>query len=137
MDTGLGVEALGQDVNGVLADADLLGKVLDNFVFSQIRPEMDELPTPSSAYHLRENAGRHEIDLLFEVGARRVIAVEIMATAAPSLDDARHLLWLREQLGDRFVVGAVLHTGPRPFQLADRILALPIYALWSEPHSST
>lgn len=132
MDTGLGVEALGQDINGVLADADLLGKVLDNSVYSQIRPEINELHTPTSTYHLRENAGRHEVDLLLEIGSRRVIALEIKATASPSLDDARHLIWLREKLGDRFVAGAVLHTGSRLFQLADRILALPIYAIWSE-----
>src|ERR1700692_4785188 len=38
--------------------------------------------------------------------------------------------WLREQLGERFLAGAVLHTGPRPFRLAERVFALPICALW-------
>ena len=131
LDTGLGVEALGRDINGVLGDGDLLGKVLDNFVFSQIRPEMNELAAPTTPYHLRENAGRHEVDLLFEVAGQGIVALEIKATAAPALEDARHLIWLRDRLGDRFLAGAVMHTGPRPFQLADRILALPIYSIWS------
>lgn len=52
------------------------------------------------------------------------------ATAAPSRDDAKHLAWLRDQLGDRFVAGAVLHTGPARFTLGARIFAVPIAAIW-------
>ena len=56
--------------------------------------------------------------------------MEVKATAAPNMSDARHLAWLRDALGERFLAGAVLHTGPRAFALADRILALPIASLW-------
>ena len=31
--------------------------------------------------------------------------------AAVDRHDARHLVWLRDQLGDRFAAGVVLHTG--------------------------
>jgi hypothetical protein len=34
-------------------------------------------------------------------------------------------------IGDRFVGGAVLHTGPRAFRLSDDIAAVPIATLWS------
>jgi hypothetical protein len=54
----------------------------------------------------------------------------VKAHAAPSSHDARHLCWLRDEIGDRFVAGLVLHTGPRPFALGDRITALPICSLW-------
>jgi hypothetical protein len=40
--------------------------------------------------------------------------------------DARHLVWLRDQLGDRFVAGFVTHAGADSYELADRIWALPI-----------
>jgi hypothetical protein len=56
--------------------------------------------------------------------------LEFKATAAPSRQDARHLIWLRDELGERFVAGAVMHTGPRVFQLAERILAVPLCAMW-------
>jgi len=39
-------------------------------------------------------------------------------------------VWLREELGARFVHGLVLHTGPRAFALSDRVSAVPIAALW-------
>jgi hypothetical protein len=29
------------------------------------------------------------------------VAIEVKATAAPNRDDGRHLVWLREALGDR------------------------------------
>ncbi len=37
---------------------------------------------------------------------------------------------LSQELGERFVAGAVLHTGPRTFTLAEGILAAPISSLW-------
>jgi hypothetical protein len=73
---------------------------------------------------------KREIDLLAELSAGNIVAVEIKATAAPKPNDARHLEWLRGQLGARFLGGAVLHTGPRPFRLSERIFALPICVLW-------
>lgn len=40
-------------------------------------------------------------------------------------------VWLRDQLGERFLGGAVLHTGLRAFQLDTKIVAAPIATLWS------
>lgn len=72
-----------------------------------------------------------EIDLIAELDAHRLVALEVKATAAPRVDSARHLIWLRDQLGERFVAGVVLHTGPRVLPLGDRIIAAPVAALWS------
>jgi hypothetical protein len=82
-------------------------------------------------YHVRAEGGRHEVDLLFEMSAGRVIAVEVKAAAAVEKHDARHLIWLREALAERFVYGLVLHTGPALFELDERIVAAPISALWT------
>jgi hypothetical protein len=49
---------------------------------------------------------------------------------APNADDARHLVWLRDQMEGRFVAGVVFHTGPRIYELSERIIAAPIAALW-------
>jgi len=130
IDTSLVAAALGLDANALLRHGDLLGPMLDTFVAGQIRPELEISPARPRLYHLREKEARREIDLLAELAADQVVAVEIKATAAPDLSDARHVVWLRDTLGERFLAGAVLHTGPRPFPLADRILAVPIAALW-------
>lgn len=130
-DSSLVAAALRLDERAVLRHGDLLGRIIDTFVVSQIRPEAELSPLRPRLYHLREKDGRHEIDLLAEMAGGDVIAIEIKATAAPTSSDARHLAWLRDRLGPRFLAGAVLHTGPRPFTLDERILALPICTLWN------
>ncbi|HEV8633459.1 MAG TPA: DUF4143 domain-containing protein [Chloroflexota bacterium] len=129
VDPALLSTALRLDAAAVLRDGDLLGRVLDTFVLAQLRPELEVSALRPRLYHLREKDGRREVDVVGEVGAG-VVAVEIKATAAPGTDDAAHLRYLRDQLGERFLGGAVLHTGPGAFVLSDRILALPICALW-------
>ena len=58
-----------------------------------------------------------------------------LGEAAPSASrhgsDARHLAWLRDRMGKRFVAGVVLHTGPRVYTLGDRLVAAAISTLWS------
>jgi uncharacterized protein len=130
VDPSLIAAALRLDETAVLRDGDLLGRILDTFVVAQIRPEVELSPSRPRLHHLRARDGGHEVDLIAELPADGALAIEIKATAAPSASDARHLVWMRDRLGDRFLAGAVLHTGPRPFQLADRIFALPICTLW-------
>ena len=130
VDPSLIGSALGLDEVAVLRDGGLLGRLLDTFVASQIRPEAALRPRRPRLYHLREKEGRREIDLLAELAAGDVVAIEVKATAGPRPDDARHLSWLRDTLGERFLAGVVLHTGPRKYPLAERVYAVPICALW-------
>ena len=130
VDPALAGAALGLDPTAVLRDGDLLGRLIDSFAVAQLRPELELTSRPPRLYHLRDKEGRHEIDLIAEIAAGDILGIEIKATAAPSRQDARHLEWLHDELGDRFVAGAVLHTGPSTLRLAERILAIPICALW-------
>lgn len=129
VDPALVATALRLDMTAILRDGDVLGRTLDTFVMAQLRAELDVSSTRPRLYHLREKEGRREVDILAEV-ARGVVGIEVKATAAPRVDDAKHLVFLRDKLGKRFLCGAVLHTGPRAFVLSDRVLALPICALW-------
>lgn len=131
VDAALVAAALRLDTNGVLRDGDMLGRVLDTFVVAQLRPETIVAESEPRLYHLRTEAGRHEVDVVAELGGERVIGIEIKATAAPTAADAKHLSWLKAELGERLVGGVVLHTGPRLYELADGIVAAPISTLWS------
>ena len=126
------------DSSAVLMDGGLLGRLLDTFVVSQIRPELDVRYPRARIHHLRTEGGRQEVKAVIDLGGGRVIGIEIKAGSAPGARDARHLTWLREQLGDAFVRGIVFHTGPHPFELRGRIWALPIASLWgAPPHAAT
>jgi hypothetical protein len=131
VDVGLVAATLRLDVNAVMRDGDLLGRILDTFVASQLRAETPVTARRPRLFHVRSQQGRQEIDLLAEFAAGRVIGIEVKASAAPVAKDARHLAWLKDELGDRFIRGVVLHTGPRAYQLADSITAVPICTLWS------
>lgn len=124
---------LGVNVNGVIRNGDMLGRVVDTFVLSQLRPELEVSTIAPRLFHVRRDDGGHEIDLVAEAPDGRVVAIEIKSSAAPTVADARHLRWLQESLGSAFVTGIVFHTGPRAFKLAPDIHALPIAALWGTP----
>ena len=132
VDSGLLGATLRLTSDGVHRDGDLLGRLIETFVVAQLRAELALLPTSPRLHHLRTAEGRHEIDVVIEVGPRQVVAIEIKATSSPSSDDARHLRWLRSELGDDAVVASiVLHSGPRTFPLDERTVACPIASLWS------
>jgi uncharacterized protein len=100
IDAALIATALGLDEHAVIADGDLLGRVLDTFVAAQLRPETQIAEARPRLHHLRTEEGRHEIDLLAELAGGRVVAIEIKASGSPDLhEDARHLTWLADRLG--------------------------------------
>jgi hypothetical protein len=123
--------ALGVDTNTVLRDGDLLERLLDTFVTAQLRAEATVAAARPRLYHARQEQGRHEVNVVVELGGQRVIGIEIKSTSAPSQGDARHLRWMKDQLGDRFLSGVILHTGPDTYLLDERIVAAPISTLWA------
>lgn len=130
VDPALMATALGLDVNGILRDGDILGRLLDTFVLAQLRTELEVVQPRARLHHLRDQGGRREVDLLIELGGGRVIGIEVKADAAPEPSSARHLSWLRDELGERFEAGIVFHTGPKVYGLGARIVAAPICTLW-------
>ena len=130
VDGALMAAALGATVDTILGDGDLLGRTIDTFVMAQLRPEISRLGRRARVHHLRTKAGREEIDIVIELPGGKLIGLEIEASAAPRPSDAKHLVWLQARFPERFVVGAVLHTGPDIIELGNRIHALPISSFW-------
>ncbi len=131
LDPAIAAAALKMDADTVLRDGDMLGRLLDTFVTAQLRAECTHSSAGPTLYHLREEHGRREVDVVAELGMRGVIAFEVKATAAPDRDTSRHLAWLKDRLGDRFLAGVVFHTGRFPIKHDERIVAAPIASLWA------
>ena len=129
-DPGLAAAVLRAGIDDVLRDGSLLGRIIDTFVVAQLRAEQLIYDAPPGLFHLRQEGGAREIDIVAELSYRSVVGLEIKASAAPERSDARHLIWLRDELGDAFRAGVVLHTGRHVYRLDDRIVAAPIACLW-------
>jgi uncharacterized protein len=130
-DPGVMAAVLQLDAETIMRDSRLLGQIIDTFLVAQLRGELSVAQTRPRIYHLRQRDGGREVDIVLELGGGRLIGIEVKAGATVERHDARHLTWLRDQIGERFVAGVVFHTGPHAFPLADRIAALPISAIWN------
>lgn len=131
VDASLLASVTGATERTAMRDGGLLGRLLETFVVAQLRAQATASEHRCRLYHLRQQHGRHEIDVIAELDARHIIGIEIKATAAPSTGDARHLAWMRDHTGQQFLAGVVLHTGPASFPLGERLWAHPISSLWS------
>jgi hypothetical protein len=131
VDPALVAAVLGLSEDAILYGPDMLGRLLDTFVAAQLRAELAVSDLGPRLYHVREEHGRREIDLVIETAGSRIIGIEVKAASTVTPADARHLAWLRDELGEQFAGGIVFHTGPHVFPLGDRIVAAPIGALWA------
>ena len=107
-------------------DGTLLGALFESLAALSVRTfaQAGEAQTG----HLRTEGGRHEIDFIVE-GRGRVVALEVKLGGAVDDRDVRHLLWLREQLGDDLSDAAVLTTGPEAYRRPDGIAVVPLALL--------
>jgi predicted AAA+ superfamily ATPase len=131
VDPALVAAVLGLGRDAILYGPDMLGRLMDTFVAAQLRAELAASDLGPRLYHLREEHGRREVDLIIETASGTLIGIEVKASATVTASDARHLAWLRDETGDSFAAGLVLHTGPHAFPLGDRLLAAPVSALWA------
>ena len=56
---------------------------------------------------------------------RKVVALEAKLNPAPTDADVRHLLWLKQRLGDRLVDMGVITTGAHAYRRPDGVAVIP------------
>ena len=130
-DPGLASHLLGKDPGALRRPADpARGPLVETFVVDELLRQSSFLDDPEvRLHHLRDRDGA-EVDVVAEASDGRVVACEIKASRSVNHADAKWLAWLHDKIPDDFVCGIVFHTGNRAFRLGDRLLALPIAALW-------
>jgi uncharacterized protein len=127
-DTGLVCAAMGFDA-AKLARHAVGGQVAETFVLTELLKQAAVVDQPLSFSHFRDRTGL-EVDIIMERPDGAIVAVEVKASIQVGERDTRSLRFLRDRLGDRFLCGVVLHTGPLTLNFGDRIFACPIAALW-------
>lgn len=127
-DSGLLLHLLGADEERLLADDQITGKALENFVAMEIIKHAEWSDKGARLHHYRR--GRDEVDLILEDRSGMIAAVEVKASAGVSERDWRAMAKLRDARGRDFRCGTVLYAGKETVPLGDRIFAAPLSGLW-------
>jgi len=133
VDPALAARLLGVDANALLGgasagppvprDGTLLGALFESLVTLCVRVYAQR--AEARVGHLRTVAGEHEVDLIVERADGRVVAIEVKLARTVSDEDVRHIMWLRERIGDDLLDAVVVTTGPEAYRRTDGIGVVP------------
>lgn len=127
-DTGLACAMLGLDAGSLASRREVLGQLLETFVFQELSRLASWSARPTRLYHYRDRDGL-EVDVVIE-SAGMVAGLEIKAGATVTAGDFRGLRHLQAAAGPDFVQGIVLYDGETGASFGDRLRAVPLSALW-------
>ncbi len=123
---GVGVDALLEGRSAgppAPRDGTLLGQLFESLVTLGVRTYAQA--AEASVRHLRTHRGEHEIDLIVERDDGRVLALEVKLKGAIVDRDVRHLLWLRDRIGDDLLDAVIVTTGSEAYRRRDGIAVVP------------
>ncbi len=130
-DTGLACALLGVDAAVLQVDRELLGQLLETFVFQELRRQASWQEGLVTFYHFRDKDGA-EVDIVLEMSGQRVAGIEVKAAATVKASDFRGLRKLKQAVGKRFAGGVVLYDGETMASFGDDLYAVPIRCLWEK-----
>lgn len=128
-DPALAARLLGLSADALLGSmgAHLTGPLFESLVTLGVRVAAQT--AEAKVFHLRTNAGEHEVDLILQGVDAQVLGIEVKLAPSVTESDVRHLKWLREQLPDQVVDLMVVTTGPTAYRRPDGIAVVPLALL--------
>ncbi len=105
----------------------LVGGLFENLAMLTVRGAAQV--SGGDVFHLRTKRGEQEVDLIVEGEDGRIVAFEIKLNRAASDRDVRHLLWLKEKLGDQVADLVLLNTGEHAYRRPDGVAVVPLALL--------
>ncbi|HAT1773012.1 TPA: ATP-binding protein [Legionella pneumophila] len=130
VDTGIVCSARGINSDKIKTNPDILGSLLETFVFNELKKQSNFINEKLNFYHYRDKDG-YEIDIVIENSFDEVIGIEIKAAASINPKDLHGLNKLKEITGKKFKVGILLYDGDHTTSFGDKLFAVPIASLWS------
>lgn len=127
-DTGLACSLLGLDAESLWEDRATFGRLLETFVYQELRRQASWREEVVTFYHFR-NKDKVEVDMVLE-SSGRVAAVEVKAAATVSGDDFNGMRKVQDAVGTLFVAGVVLYDGDAVVPFGKALYAVPISSLW-------
>lgn len=129
-DTGLACHMLGLDRQRLVAEGNHRGLLTESFVAGELIKQSGWSATRSRLLHFRAASG-HEVDLVLEDAAGRIVGVEVKSAASVAASDFNGLKALQAAAGKRFLKGVVLYDAAETIPFGSALSAVPISSLWT------
>ncbi|MBI5658745.1 MAG: ATP-binding protein [Nitrosomonadales bacterium] len=129
MDTGLATAVLKLNVRQLQHDHNMLGHLLESFVYAELRKQASWLDADMAFYHYRDK-DQYEVDIVMENGDGRLLGIEVKAAATVVNKDFNGLRRLQRVAGERFHRGILLYDGQHILPFGDGLYAVPVSRLW-------
>lgn len=134
VDSGLAAAALGHDESSLGRPDGQLGGLLEGFVLSELARQLSWSAQLADLFHYRTK-DQVEVDAVIENRRGQVVAIEVKASTMVRGEDFAGIRHLSARIGTDLVVGVVLYAGAETLSFGDRMLAVPIAALWERPQA--
>ena len=128
-DTGLLLNQLSVGPEVLVNDRRLLGHILENFIFLELKKLISWSSRPIELYHFRTQTGA-EVDFILENRAGQIVGIELKASETITADDWKGLHILAEEMGEKMVRGIILYPGKEVVGFGKDRYALPLSFLW-------
>jgi uncharacterized protein len=128
-DTGLLAHLLGMDNINLSKQHPQRGKLLENFVFTELYKQSTWSHVRCKLFHFRTHAGV-EVDFLLEASDKRIVGIEVKSSGSVTASDFKGLQQLAEMVPDQFHRGIILYTGDKVIPFGKKLVALPMQALF-------
>lgn len=130
LDSGLLASLRAGDGQALQDGPQRYGPLLESFVASELRKLAGWSETHTTLSHFRTKDG-DEVDFVLEGPHGQVVGIEVKASATLRRGDFSGLRKLEAAVGDRFVVGFLLHDHDRMTPFSERIQGAPVSLLWT------
>ena len=111
--------------------ADHVGKLIETWVYQQLRPEVDLQPL-WQIHHFR-SSNKREIDFLLVNNERgELLGIEVKASQKVSSEDFVHLTWFAEKCKGRKFTGIVFYTGNLVTRGGENLYGIPMACSWED-----
>ncbi len=115
------------DTKRNFGDSTLLGALFESLVVLNVR--VFAQANHFALSHMRTIDQRHEVDIILESRNGDVMALEVKLSSLVHDKDVRHLLWLKDKLGEKLKEMVVVTTGSSAYRRSDGVAVIPLALL--------
>lgn len=130
-DTGTACALLDLDAKALLQNRELLGRLLETFVFQELQKQAEAHKEVHKFFHYRERTdAATEVDIVVQRGGAKLAGVEVKAASTINAADFRGLRRFKAAAGKNFAGGVLLYNGEHSGSFGGKLYAAPLSALW-------